>query len=236
MILVGRADREPINNEHYFSNFALAQARANWVREQLQELENDQSDEVTFAEWDACEAAGGCGAYSPGDAGWGRGQHPVINVSWNDAQRYVQWLSKKSKKPYRLLTESEWEYAARAGTQTAYSWGDQIGSGRANCDGCGSQWDNLPTAPVGSFAANAWGLHDMHGNVWEWMEDCWNASYAKAPRNGSAWRSGDCSRHVMRGGSWFNYSSFLRAANRDRYTTGNRYFYLGFRVARTLAP
>ena len=193
--------------------------------------------EVTFAEWDACEEAGGCGAYSPQDHGWGRGQRPVINVSWDDAQRYVRWLSTKTKKPYRLLSESEWEYAARAGTQTAYSWGDRIGSGRANCDGCGSQWDNRQTAPAGSFRANAWGLHDIHGNVWEWVEDCWNGSYAGAPRDGSVWRSGNCSVRVLRGGSWISEPSFLRAAFRFRNASGDRiYFYCGFRVARTLAP
>ena len=192
--------------------------------------------EVTFAEWDACEEAGGCGGYSPQDNGWGRGQRPVINVSWDDAQRYVRWLSTKTKKPYRLLTESEWEYAARAGTQTAYSWGDQIGSGRANCDGCGSQWDDRQTAPVGSFRANAWGLYDMHGNVWEWVEDCWNDSYVGAPRDGSVWRSGNCSGRVMRGGSWFDIPSGLRAAFRVWDATGVRDNDNGFRVARTLAP
>ena len=192
--------------------------------------------EVTFAEWDACEEAGGCGAYSPQDNGWGRGQRPVIFVSWDDAQRYVRWLSTKTKKPYRLLSESEWEYAARAGTQTAYIWGDQIGTGRANCDGCGSQWGGRQTAPAGSFRANAWGLHDMHGNVDEWVEDCWNESYAGAPRDGSAWRSGDCSERVLRGGSWYLEPSYLRAANRLWVTTGNRDSRVGFRVARTLAP
>ena len=193
--------------------------------------------EVTFAEWDACGEAGGCGAYRPKDrSGWGRGQHPVINVSWHDAQRYVQWLSKKTKKPYRLLSESEWEYAARARAQTAYSWGDRIGSDRANCTGCGSQWDGWQTAPVGSFVANAWGLHDMHGNVQEWVEDCWNGSYANAPRDGSAWRSGYCSWHVLRGGSWSLRPSYLRAANRVRNTAGSRDIVVGFRMARTLAP
>ena len=195
--------------------------------------------EVTFAQWDACARDGGC-PRSPDiadDSGWGRGQRPVINVSWDDAQRYLRWLSGKTNEPYRLLSESEWEYTARAGTQTAYSWGDEIGVGRANCDGCGSRWDDRQTAPVGSFAANPWGLHDMHGNVWEWVEDCWNNSYAGSPRDGSAWRSGTCAERVLRGGSW-NYSpSYLRAAFRIRSTSGDRsYLVLGFRVARTLAP
>ena len=198
--------------------------------------------EVTFAQWDACARGRGCprtknvvGSVAR-DRGWGRGQRPVINVNWDDAQRYVQWLSRKTKKSYRLLSESEWEYTARAGTETAYSWGDEIGVGRANCDGCGSRWDVRQTAPVGSFAANSWGLHDMQGNVGEWTEDCWNDSYAGAPSDGSAWEYGDCALRVLRGGSWVNSPSGLRAAVRSRDTTGIRSGYDGFRVARTLAP
>jgi formylglycine-generating enzyme required for sulfatase activity len=120
--------------------------------------------EVTFDQWDACFALGGCEHY-PSDEGWGRGNRPVINVSWNDVQQYLAWLKKETGQTWRLPSEAEWEYAARAGTETVYSWGDAIGKNRANCDGCGSQWDNKQTAPVGSFAANPWGLSDMHGNV-----------------------------------------------------------------------
>jgi len=193
--------------------------------------------EVTFAEWDACVLDGGCGGYRPDDRGWGRGRRPVINVSWDDAQEYVSWLSRQTGQTYRLLSESEWEYVARAGSSTAYSWGNDIGSNRANCDGCGSQWDDDRTAPVGSFPANAFGVHDMHGNVWEWVEDCWNEEgYGGAPTNGSAWRSGDCSRHVLRGGSWYFNPWYLRSAYRDRDTTGPRNDFVGFRVARTLTP
>ena len=101
----------------------------------------------------------------------------MINVSWDDAKEYVAWLSRKTGKSYRLLTEAEWEYAARAGASTKYSWGNEIGRNQANCHSCGSQWDNMKTGPVGSFTANAFGLHDMHGNVWEWVEDCWHVSY-----------------------------------------------------------
>ena len=126
----------------------------------------------------------------------------MINVSWEDAQSYVTWLSRETGESYRLPSESEWEYAARAGTATKYSWGNEIGVNRANCDGCGSRWDNQRTAPVGSFAPNGFGLYDMHGNVWEWVEDCWNGSYAGAPSDGGAWRSGDCAKRVLRGGSW----------------------------------
>ena len=194
--------------------------------------------EVTFEQWDACARDGGCprGNNIASDRGWGRGQRPVIYVNWDDAQRYVRWLSGKTNEPYRLLSESEWEYAARAGTETAYSWGEEIGINRANCVGCGSRWDDRQTAPVGSFAANPWGLHDMHGNVWEWVEDCWNNSYAGSPRDGSAWRSENCAERVLRGGSWNNLPSLLRAAFRLRFTTGLRIDVNGFRVARTLAP
>ena len=170
------------------------------------------------------------------DAGWGRGRRPVINVSWNDAQDYVEWLSAQTGHAYRLLSEAEWEYVARAGSSTVYSWGTDIGSNRANCDGCGSQWDDDRTAPVGSFAPNAFGVHDMHGNVWEWVEDCWNGSYAGAPTDGSAWRSGDCERRAWRGGAWYVAPRSVRSAVRSAITTGFRYHFLGFRVARTLTP
>ena len=193
--------------------------------------------EVTFAQWGACARARACprGEDIADDEGWGRRQRPVINVNWSDAQRYVRWLSGETKKSYRLLSESEWEYAARAGTRTAYSWGGGIGNGRANCKGCGSRWDDQ-TAPVGSFAANAWGLHDMHGNVWEWVADCRNRSYAGAPRDGSAWLVGDCSRRVLRGGSWGTRPWNLRSTFRLANVAGSRNLSIGFRVARTLAP
>ena len=193
--------------------------------------------EVTFDEWDACVSAGGCGGYVPGDKGWGRGERPVINVSWEDARSYVSWLSKRTGVTYRLLSESEWEYAARAGTTTRYSWGDEIGANRANCLGCGGRWDKEnKTAPVGWFAPNAWGLHDMHGNAYEWVQDCWNDHYLRAPADGSAWERGQCSLRVLRGGSWLSGPRFLRSAYRFRYSTGNRNNDYGFRVARTLTP
>ena len=170
------------------------------------------------------------------DEGWGRGQRPVINVSWSDATEYVAWLSSQTGAEYRLPSEAEWEYAARAGSATKYSWGNEIGSNRANCgwDYCGDQW--AYTAPVGSFAPNAFGLHDMHGNVFEWVQDCLSASYAGAPVDGSAWPSGDCSERVLRGGSWLDFPRYLRAAYRYRYPSGYGFSYLGFRVARTLTP
>ena len=199
--------------------------------------------DVTFAEWDACVASGGC-KHKPEDQGWGRGNRPVINVSWDDATKeYLPWLSRKTGKTYRLLTEAEWEYAARGVTNasavhTTYSWGNDIGKNQANCDDCGSQWDGKQTAPVGSFKPNAFGLYDMHGNVWQWVQDCWHDKYQGAPTDDSAWETSctESSGRVLRGGSWYNYPRYLRAASRDRYTTDHRYYGFGFRLARTLNP
>ena len=189
--------------------------------------------EVTFAEWDACVAGGGC-THQPYDMGWGRGARPVIDVSWDDAQEYVRWLSRETGKSYRLLSEAEWEYVARAGSTTKYPWGDDIGTNKANCGFCGSRWDYASTAPVGSFEPNAFGLFDTAGNVWEWVEDCWNESYEGAPSDGSVWTSGDCSDRVMRGGSWNAVSWGLTASFRNSNDTGHRFNFFGFRVARTL--
>ena len=185
--------------------------------------------EVTFDEWYACVDAGGCGNYLPDDEGWGRGNRPVMNVSWDDAQSYVSWLSAQTGKTYRLLSEAEWEYVARAGTETAYSWGDSVGVNRANCLGCGDQWDK--TAPVGSFEANAWGVYDMHGNVMEWVQDCYKSYYGAPPSDGSARESEDCDYHVKRGGSWHNGPEDLRSASRGKGFI--RFRGNGFRVARS---
>jgi formylglycine-generating enzyme required for sulfatase activity len=157
----------------------------------------------------------------------------VINVNWHDAQKYATWLSRMTGKHYRLLSEAEYEFAARAGTQTAYPWGDDLGKGNANCEGCGSGWDNKP-APVGSFAPNRFGLYDMVGNVWQWLEDCWHSNYDGAPADGSPWIEGsNCFFHVDRGGSW-GYPERPRSALRDRDSNGNREPIVGFRVGRTL--
>jgi formylglycine-generating enzyme required for sulfatase activity len=190
--------------------------------------------EVTFDDWDACAAYGDCDPHVS-DTGFGRGRQPVINVTWDDAKRYAAWLSRMTSKPYRLLTEAEYEYAARAGTQTAYPWGDEIGTANANCKSCGSQWDRKQPAPVGSFAANAFGLHEMQGNVYQWVEDCYHSNYDGAPMDGSAWTTGDCSRHVVRGGSWGSVFQFLRSARRDGDTSDLRIDVLGFRMGRTLS-
>jgi formylglycine-generating enzyme required for sulfatase activity len=190
--------------------------------------------EVTFADWDACVSVGGCPQVN--DSGFGRGTRPVINVSWDDAQQYAAWFSEMTGQTYRLLTEAEWEYATRAGSTTAYFWGDEIGKGNANCSGCGSQWDDRQTSPVESFKPNAFGLHDMAGNVWQWVQDCYHDDYNGAPTDGSAWTSGDCNRRVVRAGSWFFKPQDLRSANRNRNATGARNYHFGFRLGRTLSP
>lgn len=186
--------------------------------------------EVTFAQYDACVAFGGCDHY-PDDRGWGRGERPVINVSWDDAQQYIQWLNKETGKNYGLPTEAQWEYAARAGSSTKYSWGDEVGRNRANCDGCGSQWDNKQTAPVGSFAANAFGLYDMHGNVWEWCQDWYDDDYYKSSPTVDPQGPSSGEDRVGRGGSWGVNPEYARSANRGYDSPGYRYYFLGFRLS-----
>lgn len=196
--------------------------------------------EVTFAEWDYCVADGGC-LYAPNDEGWGRGERPVINVSWNDAQDYVAWLSHKTGYEYRLPSESEWEYATRAGTTNRFNTGDCVTTDQASFEGsvpphgCPTGIDFPQTLRVASFASNSFGLYDTHGNLWEWVQDCWNPNYVGAPKDGSAWMSGDCSRAILRGGSFADPGDFLRSAHRgidlprdDRIG--------GFRVARAAGP
>jgi formylglycine-generating enzyme required for sulfatase activity len=196
---------------------------------------------VTFDEWDVCAAEGGCKRYRPDDQGWGRGRRPVINVSWSDAKGYVAWLSRKTGKRYQLLSESAREYVTRAGTTTPFWWGTTITTRLANFDGnytyAGSPKGEFRqrTVPVDSFAPNPWGLYQVHGNVWEWTEDCWNENYQGAPANGAAWTTGNCRERVVRGGSWIGEARFLRAANRDKIVAANRSHSIGFRVARTLA-
>jgi len=187
---------------------------------------------VTFTDWDACVSVGGCPRIS--DSGFGRGTMPAIGVNWDDAQQYVAWLSKLTGQPYRLLTEAEWEYAARAGTTTAYFWGEEIGEGNANCNECGSRWDRQ-TSPVGSFKPNAFGLYDMAGNVLEWVQDCDHRNYNGAPTDGSAWTSEICIYRVVRGGSWISVPRFLRSASRSWFTPDGRRNGIGFRIARTLS-
>lgn len=161
---------------------------------------------------------------------------PVVCVDWFDAKAYVEWLRQRTGQPYRLLSEAEWEYAARAWTATRYWWGDHFAEGRANCSDCGSVWDLDRTAPVGGFVPNFFGLYDMNGNVWEWVEDCWHESYEGAPDDGSAWVEGECKRRTLRGGSWVEIRETLRSANRLRNGADNRNNAIGFRVAKDLWP
>ncbi len=194
--------------------------------------------EVTFAEWDACVADGGCEGYEAGDEGRGRGIRPVLNANWHNAQAYVAWLSEVTGEQYRLPSEAEWEYAARAGTTTLYSWGDEPSADHGN----GEQDHGWPddghryTAPTASFAANGFGLHDAHGNVWEWTADCWNENYEGAPNDGSAWLAGDCVGRVTRGGAYNGGSGHLRSAMRLKIYSRFRSYFIGFRVARAVAP
>jgi len=196
---------------------------------------------VTFEEWDACVADGGCNGYRPKDEGWGRGRRPAINVSWDDAKAYVAWLSKKTGKTYRLLSEAEREYVTRAGTTTPFWWGTSIATSQANYDGAGTYGGGPKgevrhrTVPVDSFLPNPWGLYQVHGNVSEWVEDCWHESYDGAPSNGSSWTSGNCIRRVTRGGSWFNPPVLIRSAARWGYGPFGRLPTLGFRAARALS-
>lgn len=210
--------------------------------------------EVTFAQYDVfCDQTN---REKPDDEGWGRGNRSVINVSWNDAQAYIQWLNQQTGGRYRLPTEAEWEYAARAGTTTKYYWGDEPSGEYANGGskaawesvGAGDRWDeqkeqfgdrwqawpddsSLNTTPVASYQANAWGLYDMSGNVWEWVEDRWHDNYKDAPTDGSAWLNGESNSRVLRGGSWSNYASELRSGYRNFNTPDERFIYFGFRLA-----
>ncbi|MCP4994550.1 MAG: formylglycine-generating enzyme family protein, partial [Gammaproteobacteria bacterium] len=219
---VGRDDNEGPQHKVQVQSYALGKS------------------EVTFDEYDRFAQV--TRRKLPNDRYWGRGNRPVINVSWKDAQAYADWLSQQTGRRYRLPSEAEWEYAARGGTTTAYPWGEKASHEYANygkeicCRGLATgrdQW--LNTAPVESFPVNAFGLHDMHGNAWEWTEDCLHASYWRAPSNGSAWQDGgDCSMRVIRGGSWYNDPLGLRSANRDWSPPDYGSYSIGFRLARTL--
>lgn len=199
--------------------------------------------EVTWAEWEACVADGGCSNSGPdslgGDASWGKGSRPVINVDWNDTQAYVNWLSGKTGETYRLLSEAEWEYVARAGTSTPFYFGKTITPDQANYDGNYTYNGGLKgtyhrkTMPVGSYPRNAFGLHDLHGNVWEWTQDCYVNSYSGTLTHGSVQTVSNCVR-VLRGGSAISTPQFLRSAGRIWNQISYRYSNVGFRVARTL--
>ena len=174
---------------------------------------------ITFAEYDAYVNA--TNSPKPDDFGWGRGSRPVINVNWDDAVAYAAWLSDQTGGKFRLPSEEEWEYAARGGTTTAYYWGDDIGVGNANCNGCGSEWDVLKTAPVGSFKPNPYGLYDMAGNVYQWTQSCWDSA-------------NPCTERVLRGGSWGSYPDGFRSGCRSGLSASCRSDSAGFRLVQDL--
>jgi formylglycine-generating enzyme required for sulfatase activity len=188
--------------------------------------------EVTVAQWNACADANACPRLSstsnPSPAS------PVRDVSWDDAQVYVKWLAATSGKPYRLSTEAEWEYAARAGTSTRYWWGEQMAVGKANCKDCGPPWRAETPGSAGSFAPNPWGLYDMNGSVWEWVGDCWHNSFKDAPSDAKAWDTPNCSVRVIRGGSWREGAAYMVSSSRFKYDASVRHTQNGFRVARDI--
>jgi formylglycine-generating enzyme required for sulfatase activity len=200
--------------------------------------------EVTFAQWDTCAGEGAC-THRPGDEGWGRNRRPVINVSWDDAKQFVAWLAKKTGQPYRLPTEAEWEYAARGTTRASepnmpFATGTTINYRQANYDanftynGGRQGLYRQKTLEVGSLPRNGFGLHDMHGNVWEWVEDCYKDGYEGAPTDGSAVSARDCSLRILRGGAWNYYPQLLRSAYRYATAPAVRMENAGFRVARRM--
>jgi formylglycine-generating enzyme required for sulfatase activity len=198
---------------------------------------------VTFDEWAACAAGGGCKSNpTPSDEGWGKGRQPVINLSWDDAMEYVTWLSQSTGKTYRLLSEAEWEYAARAGTTSPFSTGQKITSDQANFqtplkdDDSGNRDGEYreQAVKVGSFPANPWGLHDVHGNVRQWVHDVWREDYTGAPIDGSARLGEESSPHVLRGGSWYSFATDIRSASRHKDLSDYRSAEIGFRIARDL--
>jgi formylglycine-generating enzyme required for sulfatase activity len=184
--------------------------------------------EVTFAEWDACLAGGGCNGFSPQDNGWGRAKRPVIGVSWQEAKSYVDWLNKKAGGAlYRLPSEAEWEYAARAGATTRYAMGNKITRAQAN-------FSSGRSDPVGSYLANGFGLFDMHGNAWEWVADCYRPTYDGAPSDGAAIEDPACKLRVYRGGGYDDPAPALRAANRRRADPATHLSGVGLRVVRSV--
>jgi formylglycine-generating enzyme required for sulfatase activity len=188
--------------------------------------------EVTVQQWTICANAGGCQKATA--ATNANPNAPVRDLSWEDAQQYVKWLSTTTGKPYRLPTEAEWEYAARGGTSTRYWWGEQMAQGKANCKECGPPWSADGPANAGSFGANPWGLSDTSGSVWEWVADCWHSSYKDAPSDSRAWEQPNCRARVIRGGSWREGAYYMVVSTRFNYDASVRHSQNGFRIARSL--
>ena len=188
--------------------------------------------EVTYGEWMACVKTQGC-KYAP-ELPSATDRSPMRDVSWSDAVQYTEWLKKTTHQPYRLPTEAEWEYAARANSLTRYWWGNEPGMGHANCKGCGGDWNREAPAQTASFPPNSFGIYDMNGSIWEWVSDCWHGSYKGAPNDGSSWESPGCQQRVLRGGSWRDDPRLVRSSSRFYYDADIRYIANGFRVAVTL--
>ena len=188
--------------------------------------------ELTFGEYDKFAKA--TGRKRPESRDWDRQTHPVVNVSWDDAYQYARWLSKQTGRKYRLPTEAEWEYAARAGATSRYWWGNQVGREKAHCFDCKSGLHPRKPAKVGFFEPNPFGPHDTAGNVWEWVHDCYHPNYKGAPDDGSVWEGGDCTRRVARGGSYSSASTSLRSGKREKFVSSQRYDDVGIRIVREL--
>lgn len=189
--------------------------------------------ETTHTEWQACIDGGGC-THKPHDHDWGTNRMPVINVNHAMVQGYAKWISSTTGKTYRLPSEAEWEYVARAGSKENYSFGNMVGKNRVNCRKCGAPWSGIGNAPVGSFPPNPWGVYDMHGNAFEWVEDCWHPNYEGAPKSSAARTDGKCHFRVIRGGSWYYYSRMSRSANRQKNPAAVKSYWLSFRLVREL--
>ena len=189
--------------------------------------------ELTFDEWDACYKEKGC-SNRPRDRNWGRGKRPVINILFSDIFEYLMWISRITKRVYRLPSESEWEYSARAGTISEYWWGNKMMPNQANCRKCGSEWSGIKTAPVGSFKPNPWGLYDVHGNVFEYVSDCWINSHSKTEPDGSPYLDQNCRSRVLKSGAWYYLPSVSRSASRVRNDTRIFSYFIGFRVLREI--
>jgi formylglycine-generating enzyme required for sulfatase activity len=188
--------------------------------------------EITYAEYDKFAKA--TKRKKPDSSGWDRKTQPVNNVSWDDALAYTRWLSKQTGKKYRLLSESEWEYAARAGTTASFWWGRTAGSGNAHCFNCKSEFNTSKPAKVGTYKPNQFGLYDTAGNLFEWVYDCYHRNYKNAPTDGSVWEGGDCKVRIVRGGAYHSPASSMRVENREKFKSSRGQYNVGFRLARDL--
>ena len=188
--------------------------------------------EVTFDEY--YQFAKATGRKQPEDSGWDRKTHPVVDIAWDDAFAYTRWLSKQTGKSYRLLSESEWEYVARAGTTRSFWWGSKPGTGNAHCFDCKSDYSTSKPAKIGTYKPNPFGLYDTAGNVFEWVHDCYHRNYKDAPDDGSVWEGGDCDVRIARGGAYRSPANSMRVENRDKFKSNKGQYNVGFRVARDL--